>query len=199
MAWRLNELKRLAFMGLGIALILTLIACSSSNADQDGVTEQDEVTEDGAVDKVDEDQQGEVTTHQKVSTEDSSDIDDKGSSGRSADNAHKSDRQDKGNQDGGKRSTSDRTEQTRGKQPPALSETVRPDDAPLTKKEAEALVRKHLELENRPEIHIQYDHDEQGRYVIQVYEAVGQGETSHTATLGWYYVDPKTREIESMF
>lgn len=183
-------------MGTGVVLIFVFMACSSPNAGHEGVMEQDGETGDSAADGG---QQEPVLEDQAETEDDPSGTDDKGSPDHSTDEVNNGDRQDEKNQDGRRGNASDRTEQTRGKQSTAPSETVRPDDVPLTKKEAEELVRKHLELENQPEMHVQYDHDEQGRYVIQVYEVVGQGDTSHTATLGWYYVDPKTREIESMF
>jgi len=42
--------------------------------------------------------------------------------------------------------------------------------------------------------------DDQGNYRIQVFEVVdhGDGET-HTATYGWYLVDPETGEITDLF
>lgn len=61
----------------------------------------------------------------------------------------------------------------------------------ITKKEAVALVKKHLHLEDNPDITVLYDHtNEKGDYVIHVYEVVSDGETGHQATLGWYAVDP---------
>ncbi|KIL35029.1 hypothetical protein SD71_15265 [Cohnella kolymensis] len=72
----------------------------------------------------------------------------------------------------------------------------------LTKADAEKLVRKHLKLDSKPAIYVEYDHNEGAEYLIHVYEVViddpntGEG---HTATWGWYYVNPKTGGIRSMF
>ncbi|MFJ8526951.1 hypothetical protein [Bacillus sp. NPDC094106] len=40
---------------------------------------------------------------------------------------------------------------------------------------------------------------EQGDYVIHVYEVVTNGEESHTATWGWYAVNPKTKKVYKAF
>jgi tetratricopeptide (TPR) repeat protein len=70
---------------------------------------------------------------------------------------------------------------------------------PLTHEQAEELVRKHLNLQSDPTIHVKYDHDAQnGDYIVQVYEVVvddpktGQG---HTATWGWYGVNKTTKTV----
>ena len=99
----------------------------------------------------------------------------------------------------GNNNASNGGQQRGGNESDATSEVRDADSRPLTKKEAEDLVRNYLQLEDRPEVKVQFDHEEDGRYVIHVYEIVGSGEESHTATLGWYYVDPKTQKIESMF
>jgi len=68
-------------------------------------------------------------------------------------------------------------------------------DTKLTKEEAEILVSAYLVLYNNPNVKVEYDHMEGERYVIHVYEIVD----NHTSTRGWYYVNPKTAKIESMF
>ncbi|EZP75192.1 hypothetical protein H839_16868 [Parageobacillus genomosp. 1] len=69
----------------------------------------------------------------------------------------------------------------------------------LTSEEAEQLVRKHLNIGTQSNLRVKYDHDnEKGHYVIHVYEFVvdnpetGEG---HTATVGWYAVDPKSKRV----
>jgi tetratricopeptide (TPR) repeat protein len=69
----------------------------------------------------------------------------------------------------------------------------------LTHAEAEQLVRKYLNMDDQSNLYVRYDHDnEKGHYVIHVYEFVvedpetGEG---HTATIGWYAVDPKSKQI----
>lgn len=71
-------------------------------------------------------------------------------------------------------------------------------DESISKLEAEMLVRKHLQLEADEDVHIVYDHDENSNYVIHVFDVVGEGENSHTATRGWYYVDKSNGEITNM-
>ncbi|GAA0436817.1 hypothetical protein GCM10008983_11910 [Lentibacillus halophilus] len=71
----------------------------------------------------------------------------------------------------------------------------------LTRKEAQKLVRDHAGLTNKPNVKVEYDHMENDRYVIHVYDVVDheQDSASHTATRNWYYVEPKTGGIQSMF
>ena len=37
--------------------------------------------------------------------------------------------------------------------------------------------------------------DEKGDYIFQVFESVEDGQGGHTATWGWYAVNPKTKEV----
>jgi hypothetical protein len=74
-----------------------------------------------------------------------------------------------------------------------------PDKYKLSKTDAEKLVREQQNVKNKPEIYVEFDHlNDLGDYVIHVYEividdpATGEG---HTATWGWYGVNPITREI----
>lgn len=69
----------------------------------------------------------------------------------------------------------------------------------ISKQDAVQLVRTHLKLDGREEVKVEYDHDNaKGDYVIHVYEiiiddpATGEG---HTATWGWYGVNPSTKAI----
>nr|WP_276561239.1 hypothetical protein [Bacillus paramycoides] len=64
--------------------------------------------------------------------------------------------------------------------------------AVLTKKDAENLVR--IKKNVPASVEVVYDHDDNnGDYVIHVYES----HPDHTATLGWYAVNPKTKEMHS--
>ncbi|WP_404458471.1 hypothetical protein [Oceanobacillus kapialis] len=65
----------------------------------------------------------------------------------------------------------------------------------LTQGEAEELVREHLQGELGDNMVIQFDHMEQGNYVVHVFENM----ETHTATYGWYEVNPETEEVTSMF
>lgn len=65
----------------------------------------------------------------------------------------------------------------------------------ITTTEAEQLVRNHLGFTNDPDILVEYDHDEQQHYIIQVFKFVGDPPIIYTQTYGWYRVDPFTGEI----
>lgn len=41
--------------------------------------------------------------------------------------------------------------------------------------------------------------DEDGNYVLHIYEVVDNGDESHTATVDWYTIDPYTGDIETFF
>jgi hypothetical protein len=48
--------------------------------------------------------------------------------------------------------------------------------------------------------HVALDRQENGEYVIHVYEEVPDGDgSSHTATLNWYYVGERTGKIRKEF
>lgn len=70
-----------------------------------------------------------------------------------------------------------------------------PDDAIL-------LVEDFLQTDGlNMEMNYLYDgDDDQGNYRIQVFEVVDHGEgDSHTATYGWYLVNPETGEVTDLF
>ncbi|WP_421383510.1 hypothetical protein ACOJQI_03245 [Bacillus salacetis] len=69
----------------------------------------------------------------------------------------------------------------------------------VTKREAEESVRNHLGNDITESTIVEYDHMEQNQYVIHVYDQIEDEEGSHTATYGWYKVDPATGEITSLF
>lgn len=64
----------------------------------------------------------------------------------------------------------------------------------ISKDEVENLVKQYLDLDDHPNIHVEYDHDnENGDYVVQVFEVVINDPVTkkgHRATWGWYGVDP---------
>lgn len=61
---------------------------------------------------------------------------------------------------------------------------------------AKKLVQSFINMENYPYLQVQYDHDnEKGHYIFQVFESVEDNEYGHTATWGWYGVDPKTKKV----
>ncbi len=66
----------------------------------------------------------------------------------------------------------------------------------ISVKEAEQLVKDFIEIKDYPQLSVQYDHDdEKGDYIFQVFESVEDGQGGHTATWGWYGVNPKTKEV----
>ncbi|WP_273126499.1 hypothetical protein [Bacillus weihaiensis] len=73
-----------------------------------------------------------------------------------------------------------------------------PPKKDINSADAEDLVRKYLNFEGNNLMNIRVDHEEDTKYVVQVYEVVEQEGVSHTATYGWYYVDKKTGKIENM-
>ena len=66
----------------------------------------------------------------------------------------------------------------------------------VSKDQAVANVREYLDLKPNPNLIVEYDHDnENGDYVIHVYEVVIDNpdtKEGHTATWGWYGVDPNS-------
>ncbi|RDI41672.1 hypothetical protein [Falsibacillus pallidus] len=69
----------------------------------------------------------------------------------------------------------------------------------LTKNEAEEIVRQRLGNEIKQSTIVEYDHMEKDQYVVHVYDWIKDGQTTHTATYGWYKVNPATGEFTSLF
>lgn len=71
--------------------------------------------------------------------------------------------------------------------------------ASMNESQAEDLVRQYLNLTGSDEFYIVTDHmDENGNFVVQVYEVINLGDASHTSTYGWYIVNKDTGEIQEM-
>lgn len=69
----------------------------------------------------------------------------------------------------------------------------------ITESRAEGIVREHLNIGQNSDLKIVMDHkNDEGNFVVQVYEVVTNGDTSHTATLGWYIVDKEDGSVEEM-
>lgn len=86
-----------------------------------------------------------------------------------------------------------------------IPDNVIPDEykpKPLTSKKAEELVRKYLIIEHRDDVFVNHDHtDEDGQYVIRVYENVIDNPTTGEGTQqtwGWYFVEPIYGTITNM-
>lgn len=73
------------------------------------------------------------------------------------------------------------------------------ENKPLTHEQAIELVKQYINYQPNPNVHVAYDHDnENGDYVIQVYEVViddPDTKEGHTATWGWYAVDPVNKYV----
>lgn len=66
---------------------------------------------------------------------------------------------------------------------------------PISKEEARQLVVNYLHPDD-PESIIEYDHDDNGDYIFHYYKVIDDGtDTAHTATTGWYGINPYTKEI----
>jgi hypothetical protein len=73
----------------------------------------------------------------------------------------------------------------------------------ISKEQAEQNVRQYLNLQPNPNLFVEYDHDnENGDYVIHVYDIVidnPETKEGHTATRGWYGVDPDNGFVYDAF
>ena len=49
-----------------------------------------------------------------------------------------------------------------------------------------------------PPFHLDFDHEEDGCYVFHFFEVVTNEDESHTATVDWFTVDPKTGETTTI-
>ncbi|MED4284814.1 hypothetical protein P4679_23105 [Priestia megaterium] len=66
---------------------------------------------------------------------------------------------------------------------------------PISRDEARQLVVNYLHPDD-PESIIEYDHDDNGDYIFHYYKVIDDGtDTAHTATTGWYGINPYTKEI----
>jgi hypothetical protein len=73
------------------------------------------------------------------------------------------------------------------------------EEKPLTDEEkAIQRLKEYLEIENDDEIHIEIDHEENGKYYIQVFDIEIVNGVGHTVTRGWYIVDKETGHVESI-
>jgi len=66
-------------------------------------------------------------------------------------------------------------------------------DDEVQTREAERLLMEYLQINNDKQV-VQYDHKENGKYILQVYEADGYEQKP----VEWYSVDMKTKEIEKL-
>lgn len=81
------------------------------------------------------------------------------------------------------------------------SEQIGNEDGSYSSDDAIVLVQEFVQgAELDTELNYSFDgEDDQGNYRIQVFEVVDHGEeTAHTATYGWYLVNPETGEVTDM-
>lgn len=81
------------------------------------------------------------------------------------------------------------------KQQQAKQQTAQSSKQKLSPADAENKVRNHLNITSSSNILCEYDHDEGEEYVIHVYQIVKDELGGHTATYGWYNVNPNTGEV----
>ncbi|MFA2809159.1 hypothetical protein [Bacillus mycoides] len=74
-------------------------------------------------------------------------------------------------------------------------QTAQSSKQKLSPADAENKVRNHLNITSSSNILCEYDHDEGEEYIIHVYEIVKDEEGGHTATYGWYNVNPHTGAV----
>ncbi|MEK3799253.1 hypothetical protein MHI18_13635 [Peribacillus sp. FSL H8-0477] len=72
----------------------------------------------------------------------------------------------------------------------------------LTTEQGKEVVAEFIKMNDSSNLTIQFDReDEKGNYIFQVYEIVidnPETKEGHTATWGWYSVNPKTKEVEDL-
>lgn len=72
----------------------------------------------------------------------------------------------------------------------------------FTTDEGKELVAEFIKMNDSSNLTIQFDReDEKGNYIFQVYEIVidnPETKEGHTATWGWYSVNPETKEVEDL-
>ncbi|WP_080843889.1 hypothetical protein [Cytobacillus gottheilii] len=108
----------------------------------------------------------------------------------------------------------EQTEQTEETKPPAQEQSEqndtaaeqpneKEDKASFQETDAEELLMGYLNIEEGTNVHVRYDHmDDNGNFVLQVYERIidnPQTNEGHTATIGWYTVNPTTQEIKDLY
>lgn len=66
----------------------------------------------------------------------------------------------------------------------------------LSESEIETILKQELNLTDQINVHV--DRLEGDDYIVQVFEVIGSGDSSHTATIGWYRVNKYTAEWEEI-
>ncbi len=73
------------------------------------------------------------------------------------------------------------------------------NQANVTKDVAVSIVRQQLDISTDSSTIVEFDHhDQDGNYVIHVYDIVKTEKESHTATIGWYIVNKQNGQVENL-
>ena len=87
-------------------------------------------------------------------------------------------------------------QEKQGKQSTSVSPVSPSGNQPLTKSQAEDAVRAYLKIPANSRYIAEYDQtNDKGLYVIHVYEQVHDASLGHSATMGYYIVDPSTGNV----
>jgi hypothetical protein len=73
-----------------------------------------------------------------------------------------------------------------------------PVTGPLSEEEAIERVEAHLDLAFDEEVKIFIDREQDGKFIVQVFDVVGGQGSEHTSTRGWFTVDRETGVVEPM-
>ncbi|MCT1905378.1 hypothetical protein [Oceanobacillus sojae] len=147
----------------------------ATNGDTDEATDEDESI-DSAGNTVEEEKDNQVGSDSEETNSSQGDSDSKGTS-NDTDASEDDQNSDSAEDDG------ENTEEASG----SISES-----------EAENIVKAYLSIDDN-DLNVVTDHqDENGNYVVQVYSVVGEGDSSHTSTFGWFIVNKETGAVEQM-
>ncbi len=175
-------MKKLVYIILAFGLLLT--ACR--NDDTEPVDDSDTTEQDPSTDT--ESPEGDSADDEDAESDDETDAD-KDASDDTPNNTD--DTHDDSNQD-------DTTDDTETSNEPENNES----GGRYSSDDAIRLVKDYLKADGLyMDMNYLYDgKDDNGHYRIQVFEVVDNGDgTTHTATFGWYLVDPETGEITDLF
>ncbi|MED1603617.1 hypothetical protein [Alkalihalophilus marmarensis] len=72
---------------------------------------------------------------------------------------------------------------------------------PLTEDTAIQKVKEYLNIQDYEEVNVIIDREENGAYIVQVYDVIpgGNGSPGHTMTRGWYSVNKVTGEVIELY
>ncbi|OIJ11713.1 hypothetical protein BKP37_14810 [Anaerobacillus alkalilacustris] len=87
----------------------------------------------------------------------------------------------------------------KGSDPSENESNIEENDRLLTDDEAVIKVKEHLQIFFDDEVRIVIDREEDGKFIIQVFDVVpGDNGVGHSSTRGWYSVDRKTGKVDQI-